>query len=49
MLLALVIFAVGSTICGAAQSMDMLIAGRCKFGPGLPLSHQRVVSNLIVL
>jgi len=29
MLLSLVIFAIGSAVCGAAQSMDMLIAGRC--------------------
>ena len=34
MLASLVIFTVGATICGAAQSMNMLIAGRAIQGVG---------------
>jgi hypothetical protein len=40
MLSALFLFALGSTICGAASNMGMLIAGRGQF---CPLDYKEVI------
>ncbi|KAH9962025.1 major facilitator superfamily domain-containing protein [Lactifluus volemus] len=52
MLTALVLFALGSAICGAASSMNMLIAGRAVQGLGagaITASMQIILSDLVTL
>ncbi|KAF2106356.1 major facilitator superfamily domain-containing protein [Lophiotrema nucula] len=50
MLASIVLFAVGSAICGAATSMGMLIAGRVVQGiggGGIPVMAELIVSDLV--
>lgn len=52
MLLAILLFALGSTICGAASSLNMLIAGRTVQGLGagaITSSVQIMLSDLVTL